>query len=85
MGVENAPDATHCLALKHACELEGIQPELQTAHYATDAAIYQEAGIPCVVFGPGSIQQAHTADEHIEISQISRAADIILRLLTEEN
>lgn len=82
MGVDNQPDAEHCLALKHACEREGILPELQTAHYATDAAIYQEAGIPCVVFGPGSIQQAHTADEHIAIAQIEKAAAIIMRLLT---
>ncbi len=84
MGVENKPDAAHLLALKHACELEGIHPELQTAHYATDAAIYQEAGIPCVVFGPGSIAQAHTADEHIAIEQIGKASGIIIRLLTGE-
>lgn len=82
MGVENAPDAPHLKALVHACELEGIHPELQTAHYATDAAIYQEAGIPCVVFGPGSIAQAHTANEHINIAQIEKASDIIYRLLT---
>lgn len=82
MGVENAIDAPHLKALVHACELEGIHPELQTAHYATDAAIYQEAGIPCVVFGPGSIAQAHTANEHINIAQIEKASNIIYRLLT---
>ena len=82
MGVENAIDAEHLKALVDACELEGIHPALQTAHYATDAAIYQEAGIPCVVFGPGSIAQAHTANEHIDITQIEKASDIIFRLLT---
>ncbi len=82
MGVENAIDAEHLKALVDACELEGIHPALQTAHYATDAAIYQEAGIPCAVFGPGSIAQAHTANEHIAISQIEKASDIIFRLLT---
>lgn len=82
MGVENAIDAEHLKALVDACELEGVHPALQTAHYATDAAIYQEAGIPCVVFGPGSIAQAHTANEHIDITQIEKASDIIFRLLT---
>lgn len=82
MGVENGIDAEHLKALVDACELEGIHPALQTAHYATDAAIYQEAGIPCVVFGPGSIAQAHTANEHIDITQIEKASDIIFRLLT---
>jgi len=37
------------------------------------------AGVPSVVFGPGSIQQAHTKDEWIEISQLERAADVYYR------
>lgn len=82
MGVDNPPDAPHCKALIHACESTGFHPQLQTAHYATDAAVYQHAGIPCVVFGPGAIEQAHTADEHIAVQQIDQAAGIILRLLT---
>lgn len=85
MGVDNAPDAPHCQALMQACARAGTRPALQAAHYATDAAIYQEAGIPCVVFGPGSIAQAHTADEHIALTQIEKASDILLQLLQGEN
>lgn len=32
--------------------------------------------VPSVVFGPGSIDQAHTSDEYIEIAQLNKAADI---------
>jgi acetylornithine deacetylase len=42
--------------------------------YGTDAATYQACGIPSVVFGPGSIDQAHTADEWVAVEQLEAAA-----------
>ncbi len=33
-------------------------------------------GVPSVVFGPGSIEQAHTRDEFIEIDQLEQAAEV---------
>ena len=33
--------------------------------------------IPVFVFGPGSIDQAHTREEYIEISQIKTAAEVL--------
>lgn len=83
LGVQNDIDAFHCRALLEACNKNGVNSEMQTAHYATDAAIIHQSGIPCVVFGPGSISQAHTADEHIAISDIEKASDILMNLLTE--
>ncbi len=41
-------------------------------HYFCDAAVLAGGGIPSVVFGPGDIAQAHTADEWIAISQLER-------------
>ena len=38
---------------------------VETAPYATDAGIYNRHGIPTVVFGPGDIAQAHTAERQI--------------------
>ena len=40
------------------------------AAYCTEAGVFQEAGMECVVCGPGSINQAHKADEYIEVSQL---------------
>jgi len=42
-----------------------------------DAAFLNEAGIPAVCYGPGSIEQAHTADEWIEAAEIERCADVL--------
>ena len=40
------------------------------------------AGIPTVVFGPGDIAQAHTADEWIELAQLDQAAEVLFRFAT---
>lgn len=44
--------------------------------YCTHASTISCAGVPAVVFGPGSISQAHTEDEYIEIQQLEHAAEI---------
>jgi acetylornithine deacetylase len=47
------------------------------ARYGTNAGVYSLAGVPSVVFGPGSIQQAHTADEWIDLGQLAAAVDVL--------
>jgi len=49
--------------------------------YATDAAFLAAAGVPTVVFGPGSIEQAHTTDEWLPLKQLEQAAEILYRFL----
>ncbi|HLP15872.1 MAG TPA: M20 family metallopeptidase [Bacteroidota bacterium] len=56
---------------------------VECAHYATDAGHYNRAGIPSIVFGPGDIAQAHTADEYIDAAQLEQAVAIITRLIGE--
>lgn len=43
--------------------------------------LIKEGGIPTVLLGPGSIQQAHTVDEYIEVAELERAVDVYLDLL----
>ena len=38
-------------------------------------------GIPSVVFGPGDIAQAHTADEWISLAALERGKELLLRFL----
>jgi len=38
--------------------------------YYTEAVSYTRAGIPTVICGPGSIDQAHTPDEYITLKQL---------------
>jgi acetylornithine deacetylase len=51
--------------------------------FATEAGQFQTAGLPTIVCGPGSIDQAHKPDEFIEISQIEAYVGFLRRLATE--
>jgi acetylornithine deacetylase/succinyl-diaminopimelate desuccinylase family protein len=50
-------------------------------HFFCDAAILSAGGIPSVVFGPGDIAQAHTADEWISLSELERGKNLLLGFL----
>jgi acetylornithine deacetylase len=39
----------------------------------TEAALFSEAGLDAIVYGPGDIAQAHTADEHVSVLDLLRA------------
>ncbi len=53
----------------------GRTPEVTGVPYGTDAGPLGAAGLPCLVFGPGDIAQAHTKNEWIELDQVSAAVD----------
>jgi len=50
-------------------------------HFFCDAAILSAGGIPSVVFGPGNVAQAHTADEWISLAELERGKDLLLKFL----
>jgi acetylornithine deacetylase len=49
--------------------------------YATDASHYASVGAPVVVFGPGSIAQAHTRDEWIDRAEFEKAVSVYAAIL----
>jgi acetylornithine deacetylase len=55
--------------------------ETRAAAYAAEAGLFQGAGIPAVLCGPGSIEQAHQPDEWIEIAQLEEGAAFMRRLI----
>ncbi len=50
--------------------------------YGTEGGLYEQAGIPTIVCGPGNIAQAHQPDEWIEQSQLD-ACDAFIRRLAD--
>ena len=48
--------------------------------YATEAGQFQFGGMPAVICGPGSIDQAHQPDEYIEIAQLAEGVAFLRRL-----
>ena len=55
--------------------------DLMGVAFTTHAPKFARIGIPTVVFGPGSIDQAHTKDEWIEINQLGSAAEILYEFI----
>ncbi len=55
--------------------------ETRAVAYGAEAGLFQRAGIPTVVCGPGSIDQAHQPDEWIEIAQIEEGARFMQKLI----
>lgn len=49
--------------------------------YATEGGQFTNAGIPTIICGPGSIEQAHKADEYVELNEIERCDGFLQKLL----
>lgn len=49
--------------------------------FGTEAPFFQALGMETVVFGPGSIDQAHQPDEYLETSNIRPAVDVLTELI----
>ena len=49
--------------------------------YATEGGQFTDAGIPTIICGPGSIEQAHKADEYVALSEIERCDKFLQKLL----
>jgi acetylornithine deacetylase/succinyl-diaminopimelate desuccinylase-like protein len=45
--------------------------------YGTDASKIALDGVPSVVFGPGSIDQAHTCDEWLPLDELALASEVL--------
>jgi acetylornithine deacetylase len=76
-----APDpgsAAETLALKLTRSNQTI-----AVSYATEAGQLQKGGVPAVVCGPGSIDQAHQPDEFIDISELEACIGFMRRLAGE--
>ena len=51
--------------------------------YCTEAGLFQQIGIPAVICGPGSIEQAHKPDEYIETSELRKCEAFMARLVQQ--
>lgn len=49
--------------------------------FGCDASKLSRAGIPSIVFGPGSIDRAHTVDEYVELDQVEQALEFQRRFI----
>lgn len=77
--MEVAPDAAIVAAARASCRAEELPDAVLGVPFGSDASKMTRAGIPTIIFGPGHIDQAHTADEFVIVAEVARAA----RMLTD--
>jgi acetylornithine deacetylase len=62
-------------------EIISKDSEIYKVAYATEAGLFQQANIPTIVMGPGSIEQAHCANEFVELEQLRKCEQILQELV----
>ena len=77
VGLSVGPDSEPA---KLACHLSGHNHTAKVS-FTTEAGLFAAAGIPAVVCGPGSIEQAHRPDEFITLDQVRQCERFLGNLL----
>ncbi len=67
-------------AVALAREVSGAN-QVEAVAYGTEAGHFQRAGIPAVICGPGSIEQAHKADEFVALSELAGCAAFLRKVI----
>lgn len=75
--METSPDLP---LVRHLMRVVG-QRRPAGVNYFCDASVLAHGGIPSVVFGPGDIAQAHTADEWISLVSLTQTTRALIRFL----
>lgn len=67
--------------LAEACQNAKVDVSIEGMTAWVEASLLNEAGIPAVCFGPGSIGQAHSDNEWVDLQEIERCASILERFV----
>ncbi|RED65234.1 M20 family metallopeptidase [Cohnella phaseoli] len=78
----NTPhDAAVVQAAQRVAGSLGLNPSLRGVSYGSNASKLQAwQGVPSIVYGPGSIDQAHSAEEWVPVAEVVQAAEFYYRL-----
>jgi len=80
-GLDTRRDAAIARAAEAACRAVLGRSEVVGVRYGTNASTLSGiGGVPTVVLGPGSILNAHTADEYVPLDELAAAAAIYVRI-----
>lgn len=58
--------------------------EVRKVAYGTEAGLFQAAGIPSVICGPGNIEQAHRPDEYVALDQLEQCEKFLTALINSQ-
>ncbi len=54
---------------------------INTVSFGTEAGIFSQLGFQTIVCGPGSIKQAHKPDEYVELRQLKKCEDFLIKVI----
>ena len=77
IGMEVPESSPIVAAMQDVCSSFGIGVEPEGVPYGSDATKMTAGGIPSIIFGPGSIDQAHTAEEFVRVADVATAAEML--------
>jgi acetylornithine deacetylase len=73
----DTPASEHIVTVaQSALRSLGLNAEPCGVPFGSDASKLSRVGVPSIVLGPGSIDQAHAADEYVELAQVEQAVRI---------
>ncbi len=61
----------------------GLNPEPCGVPFGSDASKLARIDIPTIILGPGNIDEAHTADEFVELDQLEQAFEVYRKIMME--
>lgn len=79
--LETAAESPVAATASAALAAMGLPAEPCGVPYGSDGSKLHRIGVPTIVFGPGSIDQAHAAVEWVECSQVIQAAEFYHRMI----
>ena len=63
----------------------GRRPALLGEPYGADMRLFiNEGGTPCVMYGPGDVKVAHSADEHVPLAEVEECARVLAAWVVRE-
>jgi acetylornithine deacetylase len=63
----------------------GRRPALLGEPYGADMQMFVNVGqTPCVIFGPGDVRVAHSADEHVPLDEVEMCARVLVEWVSRE-
>lgn len=81
--LETSADSLAAKQMAKILEEMRLDPTLIGVPFCSDASKFGARGIPSIILGPGSIDQAHAAVEYVDCDQVEQAASIYRRFMLE--
>lgn len=74
-------DASEQAAITQLVRALTADQDKRKVAYSTEAGLFERAGVPTVVCGPGSIEQAHKPNEFVSLEQLAASESFIRKLI----